>query len=195
MADHPTTSSRGARHVLAAVYPDEQTTEGVVKHLITDGCDMDAVSVLARFHEEEDDTLGVYKLNIGDDMRAKGMRGAFWGGMWGMLAGAAGMFFVPGVGAIAGAGYIVEALLGGAAVGAVAKGRSTDLSHLATAYHRAGVPEDGIQALHDAVEQGKYVLMVRGTERELERWKHLLQAEGPAELHGLSYSDTIAQDY
>jgi hypothetical protein len=38
------------------------------------------------------------------------------------------------------------------------------LSQLAIAFHRAGIPEEKIPALHKAVEDGKYVLMLRAAE-------------------------------
>lgn len=194
MAEQEKASWQEQTHALVAVYSDEQKTEDVVKRLVDDDCRMELISVLARFHAEDDGTSGVYKLNIGERMEARGARGAFWGGLWGMLAGAAGMFFVPGVGAVAAAGYIVEALLGGAVVGVGAMSGSAALSHLAAAYHRAGVPEEKIKSLHTAVEEGKYVLMVRGTEAELEKWRKALESARPSELHDLSYRQTVEED-
>jgi len=61
--------------------------------------------------------LGIYHLDIGDRVKAWGTQGALWGGLWGFLVGA-GFFMISGIGAVAAAGYIVEAIAGGIAAGA-----------------------------------------------------------------------------
>ncbi|MGC2456431.1 MAG: hypothetical protein WA435_00345 [Gallionellaceae bacterium] len=159
-------SWREKNRVLVAVYPDEEKAKGVVKRLIDNNCQMDLISVLGRIHAVGDDTLGIYNLNVGERMKAWGKQGVFWGGVWGMLAGAAGFFIIPGFGAVAAAGYIVEAIVGGAVVGAGAMAGAAALSQLAVAFHRSGIPEQTILALHKAIEEGKYVLMLRGAASE-----------------------------
>lgn len=182
---------REKNRVLVAVYSDEQRTEAVVRRLIDAGFQMDLISVLGQLHAVGDDTLGIYHLNVGERMKAWGKQGAFWGGLWGMLAGSAGLFLIPGVGAVAAAGYIVEAIIGGAVVGAGAMGGAAALSQLAVAYHRAGIPEEKIEALHKAVEDGKYILMLRGAESELDQWQDILATGKPLEMHNLPYSRVI----
>ncbi len=184
---------REPNRVLVAVYPDEQKAEAVVKRLIKEGYQMDLISVLGQLNSSGDDTLGVYHLDVGDRMKAWGKQGLVWGGLWGILAGA-GLFFIPGVGAVAAAGYIVEAIAAGAAVGAVGMGGAAALSQLAVAYHRAGIPEDKIESLHKAIEEGKYVVMLRGAESELDKWKKVLTSEKTLEIDNLPYSRIIDKD-
>ncbi len=138
--------------------------------------------------------MGIYSLNIGERMKAWGKQGVFWGGLWGILAGAAGLFIIPGVGPVAAAGYIVEALAGGAVVGAGAMAGAAALSQLAIAFHRAGIPEATIQALHKAIEEGKYVLMLRGAESELGQWREVLESGNPLDIYDLPYSRMIDKD-
>ncbi len=45
-----------------------------------------------------DDPLGIYYTGVGDRMKGWGALGAFCGALWGLLAGAAGMFVIPGLG-------------------------------------------------------------------------------------------------
>lgn len=165
-----------------------------MRRLIEEGYQMDLISVLGQLHASGDDTLGIYHLDVGDRMKAWGKQGLFWGGLWGMLAGASGLFMIPGVGAVAAAGYIVEAIASGAAVGAGAMGGAAALSQLAIAYHRAGIPEDKIVSLHKAIEDGKYVLMVRGAASELDQWRKVLMAGDPLEIDNLPYSRIIDKD-
>ena len=191
MSEPERASWREKNRVLVAVYPDEQATEAVVRRLIDKGYQMDLISVLGQLHASGDDTLGIYHLNVGDRMKAWGKQGIFWGGLWGLLAGAAGLFMVPGVGAVAAAGYIVEAIASGAVVGAGAMGGAAALSQLAVAYHRAGIPQEKIESLHKAIEEGKYVLMLRGAASELDQWNEVLASGKPLEIDNLPYTRFI----
>jgi hypothetical protein len=184
-------SWREKNRVLVAVYPDEEKAKGVVKCLIDKNYQMDLISVLGRMHGLGDDTLGIYHLNAGERMKAWGEKGVFWGGLWGMLAGAAGFFIIPGVGAVAAAGYIVEALAGGALLGGGAMAGAAALSQLAVAFHRAGIPEEKILALHKAIEEGKFVVMLRGVESESAQWREILESANPLEIHDFPYSRMI----
>ena len=177
-------SWREKNRVLVAVYSDLDNAQSVVKRLLDLDCQMDLISVLGRMRAVGDDSLGIYHLDVGERMKAWGKQGVLWGGLWGFLVGA-GLFMIPGVGAVAAAGYIVEAIVGGAAVGAAA------LSQLAVAFHRAGIPEEKIQALHQAIEDGHYLLMVRGAESEVGKWKAVLASGEPLEIHDLPYSRVI----
>jgi len=194
MSEPERASWREKNRVLVAVYPDEQKAQAVVKSLIDKGYQMDLISVLGQLHTSGDDTLGIYHLNVGDRMKAWGKQGVVWGGLWGMLAGAAGLFMIPGVGTVAAAGYIVEAIASGAVVGAGAMGGAAALSQLAVAYHRAGIPEEKIESLHKAVEEGKYVLMLRGAASELDPWQDVLKSGKPLEMDNLPYSRIVDKD-
>ncbi|MGA9664879.1 MAG: hypothetical protein WBQ69_00325 [Gallionella sp.] len=188
------TSWREKNRVLVAVYPDEEKAKGIVKRLIDMNYQMDLISVLGRIHASGDDTLGIYSLNVGDRMKVWGKHGVFWGGLWGMLAGAAGLFIIPGVGPVAAAGYIVEALAAGAAVGAGTMAGAAALSQLAIAFHRTGIPEGTIQALHKAIEEGKCVVMLRGAESEVPQWREVLESSSPLDIYDLPYSRIIDKE-
>ena len=53
--------------------------------------------------------MGLY--NTGDRMKHWGKLGAFWGGLWGMLFGAA-FFVIPGLGPVLAAGPVVAWIVG-----------------------------------------------------------------------------------
>jgi uncharacterized membrane protein len=178
---------REKNRVLVAVYADEAKAKDVVKRLIDLNYQMDLISVLGRVHGLGDDSLGIYHLHAGERMKAWGKQGAFWGGLWGVFAGAAGFFVIPGLGAVAAAGFLVEAIAGGALVGAGTLAGAAALSQLAVAFHRAGIPPKEIQGLHQAIEEGKYLLMLRGATSELAPWRSVLEASAPLQIHDLSY--------
>lgn len=174
--------------ILVAVYPDEETANVVVKRLMDMDCQMDLVSVLGRIHASGDDPLGIYSLSAGERMKVWGKHGVFWGGLWGMLAGAAGLFIIPGIGTLAAAGYIVEAIAGGAALGGGALAGAAAVSQLAVAFHRTGIPQETILALHKAIEGGRFLVMLRGAESEIPQWREVLASGIPLEIQDLPYA-------
>lgn len=194
MSEPESASWREKNRVLVAVYPDEKGAELVVKRLIDQGFQMDLISVLGQLHASGDDTLGIYHVDVGDRMKAWGKQGVFWGGLWGLLAGASGLFMIPGIGAVAAAGFIVEAIAGGVAVGATAMGGAAALSQLAVGYHRAGIPQEKIESLHQAIEEGKYVVMLRAAMSELEPWRDVLESGKPIAIDNLPYARIIDKD-
>lgn len=65
------------------------------------------------------------------------------------------------------------------------------LSQLGVAFHRAGMPVEQILALHRAIEEGKYVVMLRGAESEVAQWQEVLQLGNPLKIDDLPYCRMI----
>ena len=74
-----------------------QNAEAAVKELQKSGFDIRKLSILGKGYHTEEHVVGYY--NAGDRMKHWGKMGAFWGGLWGMLVGAA-FFIIPGVGPV-----------------------------------------------------------------------------------------------
>jgi hypothetical protein len=95
-------------------------------------------------------------------MKAWGTRGAFWGGLWGMLFGSA-FFIIPGVGPLLVAGpiltWLIAALEGAAVVGGI--------SALGAALVSIGIPQNRIIEYETQVRAGHFVVIAHGTRREL----------------------------
>jgi hypothetical protein len=53
--------------------------------------------------------------------------------------------------------------------------------------HRSGVPEDRLGALHDALEQGHYVVILRLATDEVARWQQVLDQAGAATAEDYPY--------
>jgi hypothetical protein len=187
-------SSTEKDRVLVAVFLDEEKANAMVQRLIDEDCQMDRISVLGRIHASGDDPLGIYSLSVGERMKVWGKHGVFWGGLWGMLAGAAGLFIIPGIGTLAAAGYIVETIVGGAAVGGGAMAGAAAVSQLAVAFHRSGIPEETILALHKAIEAGRFLVMLRGAESEVAQWRQVLESGNPIDISDLPYSRATDSD-
>jgi len=170
------------RHLVVAVFPTQLEAEKAVERLVDKDFPMDMLSILGKSESAGDDVLGIYYTGVGERMKGWGARGALWGGIWGLLAGAAGVFMIPGLGAVLAAGPVVEAIAGaiaGAAVTGGAMAGAAALSQLAVALRRMGIPEKRLRGLHEAVDRGRYVVILRcGEVDEAEHWQSQLGWRG-----------------
>src|SRR5262249_62044056 len=107
-----------AEQVAVAIYNTHDEAEQAVKTLERGGFDMRKLSIVGKDYHTEEHVVGYY--NTGDRMKAWGRIGAFWGGLWGLLFGAA-FFIIPGIGPVVLAGPLVASLVG-AREGAVVLG-------------------------------------------------------------------------
>jgi hypothetical protein len=173
------------QRLLTGIFNEEKQAEQTVNKLIKEDFPMDYISIMGKAQHSGDDPIGIYYQSTGERVRSWGSLGAIWGGILGLLTGAAGLFFVPGLGAVMAAGPIVQALVGGAAGTAVGGGvmsAAATVSHLITALRRMGVSEDKLEHVQEAVKEGKYIVMLRiGTEQE-ERWSKVLREAGASEV-------------
>lgn len=166
---------RETSHLVIGVFGDRRNSQAIVERLIEQDFPPDSISLLGHAGGSGDDFLGVYYDNPGQRMKTWGAHGAFWGGLWGLLSGAAGVFVIPGIGAVAAIGPIVESVAGALAGAGIAGGTMAGVaavSQLAVAIHRMGVPEDRLTWLHECIEQGKYLVIVRSAApRDAQRWQ------------------------
>ena len=103
-------------NAVVAVYDTHAAADDAVKELQKAGFDMKKLSVVGKDYHTDEQVVGYY--NAGERMKHWGKLGAFWGGLWGLLFGAA-FFWVPGIGPVLVGGplvaWIVAALEGAVA--------------------------------------------------------------------------------
>ena len=178
-------------HVLVAQYDNQQAARRAVERLVGKDYPMDMISVLGKAESSGDDVLGIYYRDSGERVKTWATHGAMWGGLWGMLTAAAGLFVVPGLGSLLLIGPIIELLVGGATGAALAGGAmagAAAISQVAVALHRMGVPEAQLQAYHDALEQGRYLVLLRcGDDEDVDRWRPELGWPAPERLDVYPY--------
>src|SRR5271155_4267373 len=100
--------------------------------------------------------------------------GAFWGGLWGLLVGAA-FFWVPGVGPLLVAGPVIAWIVG-ALEGAVVVG---GLSALGAGLYGLGIPKDSILQYETALKTDKFLLLAHGSQDEVTKAKEILDRTNP----------------
>ena len=163
-------------NAVVAVYDSHSAAEDAIAELQKSSFDMTKVSIVGKDYHTEENVVGYY--NTGDRMKYWGSMGAFWGGLWGLLVGAA-FFWIPGVGPLLVAGP-VAAWIVGALEGAVVVG---GLSVLGAALYSAGIPKDSILKYETAVKADKYLVVVHGTGDEVAKAKNILSQTRPAEVN------------
>jgi len=163
-----------------AIFTDHAGAENAIKELKKCGFDIKKLSIVGRDYHSEDNVVGFYR--TGDRMKYWGKMGAFWGSLWGLLAGAA-FLIIPGVGPVVIAGpvaaWVVGALEGAVFVGGV--------SALGAGLVSLGIPKDKVLKYESSIKAGKFLLISHGTDQEVIRARTILEsteAEG-VDMHAL----------
>lgn len=162
-------------NAVIGVYDSHTGAEEAVKELQKSGFDMKQLSIVGKDYHSDEHVVGYY--NTGDRMKYWGGLGAFWGGIWGWLMGAA-FFAIPGIGPVVMAGPIVMWLIG-ALEGAVVFG---GLSVLGAALYSAGIPKDSILKMETALKADKFIVIAHGTSDDLARAHQILDRSGASEV-------------
>ncbi len=167
-----------------AVFHSHRAAEEAVKELQKDGFDMQKLSIVGKDFHTEEHVVGFY--NTGDRVKYWGKLGAFWGGLWGLLFGAA-FFWVPGVGLVAFAGPIVAMIISALENALIVGG----VSALGAALYGIGIPKNSVLDYEGDVKAGKFLLVVHGTAEEVKRAEVLLRQNSEGEKVA-AFSDKAA---
>lgn len=167
---HASTGGIGSYRRAVGVFSHRRDVESALHELQDSGFPMQRVSVIKRDADGHDNLSGAEvrdrsEGNKADDGAKTGaVSGGILGGLTGLLVGL-GTLAIPGIGPIMLAGATATTIattLGGAAVGAVAGGLIGALIGL-------GIPEDKARVYNERVAKGDYLVIVEGTEEELNR--------------------------
>jgi len=164
-----------------AVYATHVQAEAAVKNLSSAGYNMKNLSIVGQNYATDEHPVGF--VNAGDRMWTWGKFGAFWGWIWGLLFGSA-MIFVPGVGSILFAGWIVSGLEGALVVGGLAA--------LGGALTTIGVPANSIVKYESELKAGSFLLVAHGNEDDVKRAKDLLGTTNADRIDSYSTRPPVA---
>jgi uncharacterized membrane protein len=156
-----------ATNSVVAIYHTHPEAEAAVKELQRTGFDMKKLSIVGRDRHSEEHVIGYY--NAGDRMKYWGSLGAFWGGIWGLLFGAA-FLWVPGIGPLVVGGPLVSWIVG-ALEGAVVVG---GVSALGAGLYSIGIPKHSILKYEREISSDHFLLVAHGTQEEVRRAKQTL---------------------
>ncbi|GAB3887631.1 general stress protein [Terrabacter terrigena] len=170
----PTTHSRpvgqGDQAVIA-VFPDLAAAEQAVIELAQRDFPVDRISIVGKDMQSEVRISGF--VTTGDLAGPSAATGAWVGGLFGVLSGAA-MLFIPGLGPLVVLGPLAAAAVG-AAEGALLGGAvGVLLGHFVAKSH--------LPKYEELVRTGSYLLVVHGTEEEVARAQGLLAELGSTDV-------------
>ncbi len=156
--------------------------EYALRELRDAGFDMNKVSAIARNNDTGNKLAGVETTehvgNQADEGASTGaLTGGVFGGITGLLVGL-GSLAVPGVGPILLAGEIATTLVttvAGAGIGAATGGLLGALVGL-------GIPEEQAKVYNQRIERGDYLLVLDGTEAEINRAEAIVRNRGIEEF-------------
>lgn len=164
------------KNSIVIIYSTHAEAELAVKDLQRAGFDMRRLSIIGKEYHTDENVVGYY--SAGDRMKYWGKMGAFWGGLWGFLMGAA-FFVIPGIGPVLVAGplaaWIVGALEGAVVVGG--------MSVVGAGLYNIGIPKDSIVRYEAALKADKFLLIAHGTADEVTRAKAILRGTRPNEVN------------
>jgi hypothetical protein len=164
-----------AKKSMIAVYDSHEAAEAAVKKLTDANIPIKEISIIGRGFHTDEKVIGFY--NMGDRVKIWGANGAFWGGMWGLLAG--GLFMtVPLIGPIVVVGSFASALLV-AIEGAVVAG---GVSALVAALASIGIPKDTILQYEKAIKADGFVVIVQGTDQETDSAHAILNSSNAKQV-------------
>ncbi len=154
-----------------AILSTHAEAEEVVKELQRSGFDMRKLSIVGKEYHTDEHVMGYY--NAGDRMSFWGKRGAFWGGLWGVLFGSA-FFMVPGIGPLVVAGPLVSAIIGGLESAVIVGG----MSALGAGLYSIGIPKDSVLEYETAIKSDKFIVVVHGSADKLSKAEDILANMG-----------------
>lgn len=161
------------------IFSSRRDVEDALHELKNSGFLMDKVSVVAKDVDRHDEIAGVEVSDRINDSNADegattgAIAGGALGGLTGLLIGL-GALAIPGVGPILFAGAEATAIattIAGGGIGAAAGGLTGALIGL-------GIPEQEAKVYHDQLSSGDYLVLVNGTEEEIQRTESILKAKG-----------------
>jgi hypothetical protein len=171
----------GQENSVIGVYGHLDTAEEAVQKLGVSGFPIEQVSIIAKDLGTEKKVHGF--VTSCDVAKSSAKTGAWVGGIFGLLVGAA-FLWVPGVGPLIVAGSLSSALLGGME-GAVAGAALSGMLGWLTAL---GISKQHILKYEESVKAGKYLVIAHGTPEDVQKARGILEGTKPTQLdvHGPS---------
>lgn len=157
------------------VYDTMSKAEDAVRRLNLGGFPIKQISIVAQNLQSEREVHGF--ITAGDVAKDGAATGAWVGGLFGLLVGAA-FVWLPGFGPLMIAGPLSAALLGGvegAVAGAVGGGALGALVGW-------GVSKQHILKYEEVLKGGKYLVIAHGSEADVERAREILSKSGASDL-------------
>jgi uncharacterized membrane protein len=168
-------------HLIQGYFTTHELAESAVRAIGEAGMPLKNISIVAQNLQATEQVQGF--ITTGDVATAGAGVGAWWGGMFGVLTGAA-FLWIPVVGPLVVAGPLALTFLGlleGAAIGAVSGG-------LVGALVGYGFSDTQALKYETIVKAGNYLVLAHGDEHQIMQTREVLVAQGAQEIEVSSRS-------
>ena len=167
---------------VVATYQNHADAEAAVRLLVARGLPITTISIIGRNFETHEDIQGFYRPT--DAALAGAGQGAWFGGIFGLMFGAMGLFVLPVVGLLLILGPLsgmVAGAVGGAGVGALISGLVA-----------SGVPKNQALKYQDRIQAGEFLIVVHEGAREASLAEEILKETPQTSLqsHGKTGSSS-----
>jgi hypothetical protein len=170
-----------AESSIVNIYDNMTDVENTIRALDEGGFPISQVSIIAQSLESEKDIHGY--ITTGDVAKEGVVTGAWVGGLFGLLAGAA-FLWIPGFGTLVVAGPLAAALIGGlegVVAGAAGGG-------LLGALFGLGISKEHILKYEEKLKGGKYLLVARGNAEQIAKARSIFDQQPASETSALPQS-------
>ena len=171
--------STSQQDAVVAIYASHDAAENAIRKVAESGLNMKHFSIVGRGYHTDEKAIGFY--STGDRIRFWGGRGAYWGGLWGLLFGGM-MLTIPAVGPVMVLGSLSTAVftaLTGAVEGAVVAG---GLGALGAALYSVGIPEHSVISYEQALKGDEFLVIAHGSLAETGQARALLAQAGAKQI-------------
>lgn len=162
-------------YVVSAVFQTHSAAEQAVRKMGEAGLPIKQASIVGQHLQSTEQVHGF--ITTGDVARGSAGIGAWVGGIFGLLVGAA-FLWIPGVGPLVVAGPFVASLIAGlegAALGAAG-------GALVGGLVGYGLKRDKALKYETAIKAGSYLVLMHGSETECSQAKEILSAQGGQDI-------------
>jgi len=149
-----------------AIYNSHEKAVKAVEALIKNGIPAKHISLIGKMHENDNNLEHVKKDTI---EKGTAFLGVGAGTLAGLLTGL-GVFTIPGFGFLYAAGAIIGTI-GGFDLGVITGG-------VLTLLEEAGINKDKLNDYENRLNNGEFVVIIKGTENEAEKAEEILGTEG-----------------
>jgi uncharacterized membrane protein len=160
-----------AQDMVVGIFDTHDQAEQAVRRLIDGGIQADHISIMTQGLQVKEKVQGY--VTTGDVARGLAKVGAWTGGLFGLLAGAA-FLWVPALGPLV--------ILGPLATGAVSALEGGAVGGLLGAIMGRNMEKQHIPKIQAALQGGKYVVVVHGTAQELETAHRIMGENGSKDV-------------
>ncbi len=161
--------------LVIGLFATHEAADGAVRQLADAGIAWPAISVIGKNCHSEEHAVGY--VSAGDRAWFFGKRGAFWGGLGGLLLGS-GFFYIPFIGPLVALGPIASTLAGGLEGAVLAGGASA----LAGALGVMGIPRGTVVRYETAIKADQFLVTVHASRQDVARIERVLAGSGGSDV-------------